>query len=385
MNRSSATHSHTSYAPTGRAWWSGAFRAPVLGACLVGLLAAPTPVHAGSVRADPGAHPPRPWRGMMISLHADRDEPVYRRGIEQLAHLGADCVGFIVITYQDTIDSIGLSPRPWAPKPATVGRLVDHAHAQGLRVFILPVVEIDKPRPGVEDWRGEIVPPSWERWFEAYRRYLVGLAHLAARHRVDLLAIGSELTSSHAYPRQWARTAAAVRQVYAGQLIYSVNWYRFKTATFWQHVDYMGLSMYFELTDQRQQQPTLCELCAAWRGVQPAILRWQRRHGRPLLITEVGYTSMNGTAQYPWDYNGTRLKGPDGHAPVDLEEQRLCYEALLQSWAPVKELAGMFIFAWEGEGGPTDLSYTPRGKPAEAVLRRWFRGGFGPGRSAGRP
>ena len=317
-----------------------------------------------------------PWRGMVISLHTDRDEPEYRRRIGELADLGANSVGFIVITYQKTIDSIGLAPRRRAPKPATVGRLIDHAHAKGLRVFLLPVVEIDKPRPGVEDWRGEITPPRWDQWFDEYRRYLLGLARLAARHRVELLSIGSELTSSHGYPDQWARTAAAVRKVYAGRLIYSVNWYRFHTATFWSHVDYMGLSMYFELTDRRDRQPTPAQLTAAWQSVQPAILRWQRRYGRPLVITEVGYTSMNGTAQYPWDYNGVRLKEADGRARLDLEEQRLCYEALLAGWAPLPALAGLFIFAWDGEGGPTDLSYTPRGKPAEAVLRRWFRGEF---------
>jgi len=49
---------------------------------------------------------------------------------------------------------------------------------------------------------------------------------------------------------------------------------------------------------------------------------------------------------------------------------------LLETWGPVDPLAGMFIFAWEGRGGPTDLSYTPRGKPAEKVLQRWFRGEF---------
>ena len=36
-------------------------------------------------------------------------------------------------------------------------------------------------------------------------------------------------------------------------------------------------------------------------------------------------------------------------------------------------LAGALFWNWWGPGGPEDRWYTPKGKPAEAVLRRWFR------------
>ena len=32
-----------------------------------------------------------------------------------------------------------------------------------------------------------------------------------------------------------------------------------------------------------------------------------------------------------------------------------------------------FLWNWFGRGGPDDGGFTPRGKPAEGVLRRWFQ------------
>ncbi|MCB1733536.1 MAG: hypothetical protein KDI21_23895, partial [Halieaceae bacterium] len=78
---------------------------------------------------------------------------------------------------------------------------------------------------------------------------------------------------------------------------------------------------------------------------------------------EVGYPSLDGAAIAPWDHT----RG----APVDLEEQRRAYAA---ATAALLELApaGVFFWTWLGEGGRFDRHYTPRGKPAEAVLRRYL-------------
>jgi hypothetical protein len=83
-----------------------------------------------------------------------------------------------------------------------------------------------------------------------------------------------------------------------------------------------------------------------------------------LLFTEVGYYSELGTNIYPWDY--TRNK------PISLEEQRRCYQAFADVWSESPELNGVFFWNWFGPGGKLDKGYTPRGKPAECVLREWF-------------
>ena len=49
-------------------------------------------------------------------------------------------------------------------------------------------------------------------------------------------------------------------------------------------------------------------------------------------------------------------------------------EAFVRAWSGQKEPAGTLWWEWTpGAGGAEDGSYTPKGKPAEAVLRAWFR------------
>ena len=43
-------------------------------------------------------------------------------------------------------------------------------------------------------------------------------------------------------------------------------------------------------------------------------------------------------------------------------------------WSGDERLGGVFFWNWWGEGGPACHDYTPRGKPAEQVLRRWLTG-----------
>jgi hypothetical protein len=100
---------------------------------------------------------------------------------------------------------------------------------------------------------------------------------------------------------------------------------------------------------------------------------WRSGHGRPLLFTEVGYRSVEIAEREPWNYLWEQAY--DGRA------QARCYRAFLEAWSDHPELAGTFFYSWRGEGGRGDTGYTPKGKPAEAVLRRWLSGQL-PGLSA---
>ena len=83
------------------------------------------------------------------------------------------------------------------------------------------------------------------------------------------------------------------------------------------------------------------------------------------MFTEVGYYSQLGTNIYPWDY--TRDDN------ISLEEQRRCYKAFVDVWNQSKVLQGTFFWNWFSKGGPRNKGYTPRGKPAECVLRSWYK------------
>src|SRR5207302_10696858 len=91
------------------------------------------------------------------------------------------------------------------------------------------------------------------------------------------------------------------------------------------------------------------------------------RTARPVLLAEVGYPSLAGAAVKPWE---------EGGGVPDPEAQRACYEALLEALEPCDWAAGAFWWKWSSGGEPAgsaDLSYSPRGKPAETVLRSALR------------
>ena len=86
---------------------------------------------------------------------------------------------------------------------------------------------------------------------------------------------------------------------------------------------------------------------------------------RFVLRTEVGFASQDGINKDPWNYYISKT--------VDLQEQADCYQAFTDVWFHVPALSGVLFYNWFGRGGGEDIGYTPRGKPALKILRRWFK------------
>ena len=70
-------------------------------------------------------------------------------------------------------------------------------------------------------------------------------------------------------------------------------------------------------------------------------------------------------------------------APVDLELQATCYEAMFRTFWHRPWFAGTHIWKWFPEGSiqfggrrerRRERGFTPQGKPAEKVVARWYRG-----------
>jgi hypothetical protein len=159
-----------------------------------------------------------------------------------------------------------------------------------------------------------------------------------------------------------------VRSRYSGPLIYAGNHGGEEVRmSWWDAVDLIGVDAYYPLSNTRD--PSLEALRAAWRPrvdeLSALVEKWQK----PLILTEIGYRSIDGAAMHPWDW---QIEGA-----VDLKEQEDCYRAAFESVYNEPWFAGIFWWSWSPdpfEGGPDDAGYSPHGKPAEDVLRTWFRG-----------
>lgn len=85
-----------------------------------------------------------------------------------------------------------------------------------LKIFFKPVVEIN----GV--WRGFI--KGSPKWFaKVYTPYIVQMARLAQRERVDLFSMGSEYQAAVDKTDEWVKVIKKVRAAYKGRITYVGN------------------------------------------------------------------------------------------------------------------------------------------------------------------
>jgi Glycoside Hydrolase Family 113 len=221
-------------------------------------------------------------------------------------------------------------------------------------------------------WRGQIgesfdTKSKWSQWFASYRAFIEHYAVLAAAHGFEQFCIGCELKGTTHRADDWRAVIADVRSRYAGPLTYASNHGDEGSITWWDALDFIGVDAYYELS--RNFSPTLNELKAAWQPHIASLGSLSARWRKPILFTEIGYRSIDGTAMHP----------PDSHAAgnIDLQEQADCYEVVFESVYQRPWFAGMYWWSWGPnplEGGPDEPGYSPHDKPAEEILRKWYEG-----------
>jgi len=306
----------------------------VLAVPLCALLLAPPPVH-----------------GVALGLYSEDAGFSYAPLLREIAQVGANHVELVINLYQTDGAASALyeHTRFTAPEPAITRAMAD-ARALGLRTVLLPIVRLSAPRPG--EWRGNLAPKDLRAWWKSYASHIVRYARLAQRGGAAALVIGSELGTLDGELGPWRLLARTVRRQFGGELLYSANWDHFRDARVWDAVDGIGMSFYFPVDANFATLPGQLEAFA-------------RAHGKkPIWLTEVGYLSQRGAGAWPWK--------EQAQEPVDLEEQRRCYQAFIRAWDGSPALGGLFFWNWYGWGGAGSPGYTPRGKPAAHEIARWF-------------
>jgi hypothetical protein len=289
------------------------------------------------------------------------------QSLTTLAATGANWISLIVTCYQDTISSTTIScPPAMTPSDSDLIHVIQKARSLNLKVMLRPIVDLSND---ATHWRGEIDFGSdqnlWAQWFNAYRAFIVRYAQLAQAYGVEQFCVGVELEGTVSQESQWRQTIASVRAVYTGPLTYSANFDGFMNVLFWDSLNFIGIDAYFGLTNKTN--PTLSELKAAWAPHVTALQALSQQWSKPILFTEVGYRSVDGTNIAPWDWVS--------NGPTDLSEQADCYQALFETFQDQPWMGGMFIWAWgtdPNQGGPSDTYYSPHNKPAATVLSSYY-------------
>jgi hypothetical protein len=311
------------------------------------------------------AGPPkrRPFlRGMALGHYSDIRNKVLQRKLDELRDLGVSHISLVVSWSMQQVSSTRIGPRLGYVTPDNVlVRIMRAARARGFKVFLFPILDVVERKMG--QWRGTIRPGDWNVWWRNYSQFILHYAALAKRERADLFCVGSELVSTERMRGRWTNLISRVRKIYSGELVYSANWDHYEPVSFWDLVDRVGLTGYYKVAAGKRDSER--QMLAAWKRIRGKLVRWSRKLGRPFFFTELGYPSLDGGAETPWNYTLARKPDP--------EEQRRAYSAFVRAWRGVPELGGVVFWDWYGDGGPKCTRYTPRGKPAAKVIRRWFR------------
>lgn len=307
-------------------------------------------------------------KGFALGLFAKEPQYSYENDLLQIKSWGATHVLLVVSWYQVDVKSVDIRPLAYdggdilTLPDEKLREVIRQTNQLGLKAVVFPILRLEKREK--DEWRGVLAPSDLEKWWKSYEAFVLHYAKIAGEEKADGFSVGSELLSREKETESWEKLISKVRSNFSGWLIYSANWDHYQHPQFWDKLDYIGMTAYHELS--KTKKPKLKALKAKWMEIRHQILAWKKKHypTKELVITEVGYPSIDGTSMYPWNYF---LEGP-----VDLREQELCYKALYSTWKNVKSLSGVYFWVWWGEGGAKDNSYTPRGKPAEKWVKKWF-------------
>jgi hypothetical protein len=243
------------------------------------------------------------------------------------------------------------------------------AHAHGLKVFLVPHLWVESG-----EWRALVDPKTddgWARWAESYDRFVRAWAEVAEDARADILSVGVELRSWVTTSRapSFAAVIADVRRIYGGVLTYSANWDDVEDTVILGDVDVIGVNGFYPLADEPGASAE--KLREGGERVRAKVHALAERWQRPVLFTEIGYTTRPDPAVRPWEWPDTM-----SHVTVDEPAQAAAYRGLVAPLLEEPDFAGFFV--WRFYADPDDVSqeapwgFSPRGKQAELVVRDAF-------------
>jgi hypothetical protein len=298
--------------------------------------------------------------------------PAYARTLAESRAMGATWIALTPFGRVGDLQGRGVDPtfeQPFEKNREDVRRAIRMAHARGLRVMLVPHLWVESG-----GWRAEIDPgtdEAWRAWTASYAAFVLSWAKLAEAEQVDLFSAGVELRSWVTTPRAPSFSALLdeLRAVYKGPITYSANWDDVEDTVILGELDVIGINAFYPLAER--EGAGFPELLEGGKRVREKVVRLSEAWNKPVLFTEVGYTTRLDPAVRPWEWPDTMT-----NVKVDEAAQADAYRALLAPLLDEPRFVGFFV--WRVYADPDDVSqeaewgFSPRGKLAELVVRDAF-------------
>ncbi|MFB3057398.1 MAG: hypothetical protein ACE1ZQ_09595, partial [Ignavibacteriaceae bacterium] len=148
-------------------------------------------------------------------------------------------------------------------------------------------------------WPGGIEMSSkeeWDKFIDSYYRWIRHYAIISEMYNIPILCVGNELSKATLQNEdKWIAMFNKLRKIYSGKLVYGANWgNEFEKLTFWNHLDYIGISNYYPLS--KDLNPTDEELFEGADKMLDKIEEVQRKYNKQVIFTEAGFRSSTS----PW-------------------------------------------------------------------------------------
>jgi hypothetical protein len=284
--------------------------------------------------------------------------------LNRLAALGVNSVSLVIPVFQQgsTASEVYADPIK-TPTDAAIAVFANQARRRGFTVMLRPLLDIVVAEDG-SHWRGTIQPKDDAQWKTTYATLVARYARLAEANHIGILDIGSELDSMERDGAFWQRLVNTVRADFHGQVTYSSNWAK-SFPSFGKSLDFISVDAYFPLN--APTTASVNDLATAWQPWVTRLKRMSQSFGRPLVLTELGATSLTGSFQQPWLW--------DNFQPVDLSAQQRYYDAACRAVVPRFGGAYWWMYTLDPPAKPAlDRGFMVAGKPAEASLAHCFGG-----------
>lgn len=305
-----------------------------------------------------------------LSLVASRNQ-ITPEDLKPVLEVNANSVAVMPFAFLENLESPHLKfnlDRQWYGERLDGTReAIQILHRDSLSVMLKPQIWI---------WKGEFTgdirmksEADWKLFEENYKKYILLFANLAEVENVKIFSLGTELYNFvDKRPKFWRELVSEVREVYSGKLTYAENWDKIEKVSFWQDLDYIGVDAYFPLN--KGQSPSLEELRDNWEPYKSLLKDLSDTNDTPILFTEYGYRNIDFSTKNPWD-SGRENKVRNDQLQADALEA-LYLEIWQEQW-----FAGGFLWKWHHEQArsvdPENDQFTPQNKPAEAVVRNYYR------------
>ncbi|MBI4347760.1 MAG: hypothetical protein HY553_12965 [Elusimicrobia bacterium] len=288
------------------------------------------------------------------------------KGLKRLRKTGARWVALTPTWYVDDPRASTLSrwnaPEPGeskTPSDDSVRTALMWAKRLGLKTILKPHVDVK-----TGEFRGSLSPDDEDAWFAGYEAFILHYARIAQQEGCSLFVIGTELSSLSGlgHGKRWDRLIALIREDFSGPLTYAANWDAVHLTPFWERLDYIGVDGYYPVPGADAGQ-----MRAGWALHRTHLGLLAARWGMPVLFTEIGLSSQSGANMRPSEWK------PFGD--VDTQVQADYLKAFLDVFDSQDWFAGFLYWPWEPDskkGGSRERDMTVEGKPASAVLKRYF-------------